>query len=108
MLRIHAVETLLGLGLLYGIAAGAITLWLIPVVTGLVLAAPLSSLLAGRTGALFDRFGLLIAPEQLTTPPIVMLADKYHRQLSPSDTIVLPTDEDASALRAPDTVPSSA
>ncbi|MDF1848843.1 MAG: glucans biosynthesis glucosyltransferase MdoH [Parvibaculaceae bacterium] len=108
LLRCHAVETILGLGLLYGIAAGVITLWLIPVVTGLVLAAPLSSLLAKRPGALFDRFGLLVAPEQFTTPPIVMLADQYHRQLSPSEAVVLPEDEDASALPVPGTVPSSA
>ncbi len=108
LLRIHSVETILGLGLLYGIVTGAITLWLIPVVTGLVLAAPLSSLLAQRPGVLFDRFGLLVAPEQLTTPPIVRLADQYHRQLSPSKAMVLPKDEDALALPVPDTVPSSA
>jgi len=108
LLRIHSVETILGLGLLYGIVAGAITLWLIPVVTGLVLAAPLSSLLAQRPGVLFDRFGLLVAPEQLTTPPIVRLADQYHRQLSPSKAMVLPKDKDALALPVPDTVPSSA
>jgi len=108
LLRIHSVETILGLGLLYGIVAGAITLWLIPVVTGLVLAAPLSSLLAQRPGVMFDRFGLLVAPEQLTTPPIVRLADQYHRQLSPSKAMVLPKDKDALALPVPDTVPSSA
>lgn len=108
LLRIHSVETILGLGLLYGIVTGAITLWLIPVVTGLVLAAPLSSLLAQRPGVLFDRFGLLVAPEQLTTPPIVRLADQYHRQLSPSKAMVLPKDKDALALPVPDTVPSSA
>lgn len=108
LLRIHAVETILGLGLLYGIVAGVITLWLIPVVTGLVLAAPLSSLLAQRPGVLFDRFGLLVAPEQITTPPIVRLADQYHRQLSPSEAVVMPEDQDASALPVPDPVPSSA
>lgn len=108
LLRIHSVETILGLGLLYGIVAGAVTLWLIPVVTGLVLAAPLSSLLAQRPGVMFDRFGLLVAPEQLTTPPIVRLADQYHRQLSPSKAMVLPKDKDALALPVPDTVPSSA
>ncbi|AWZ02928.1 glucans biosynthesis glucosyltransferase H [Rhodobiaceae bacterium] len=108
LLRIHSVETILGLGLLYGIVAGAITLWLIPVVTGLVLAAPLSSLLAQRPGVLLDRFDLLVAPEQLTTPPIVRLADQYHRQLSPSKAMVLPKDKDALALPVPDTVPSSA
>ncbi len=108
LFRIHAVETILGLGLLYGIAAGAITLWLIPVVTGLVLAAPLSSLLARRPGTLFDRFGLLVAPEQRKAPGIVLLADQYHHQLSPSEAVLLPENEGISALPAPDTVPSSA
>lgn len=106
LLRIHAVETILGLGLLYGIAAGVITLWLIPVVTGLVLAAPLSSLLARCPGALFRRFGLLVAPEQLQMPAIVLLADQHHRQLAPSEAAILPENKDTSSLPAPQTVPA--
>lgn len=107
LLRIHAIETILGLGLLYGVAAGAITLWLLPVVTGLVLAAPLSSLLARRPWALFDKLGLLVAPEQRTTPPIVLLADRYQRQLTPSEAIHLPEDEQTAVLPVPDALPSS-
>lgn len=108
LLRIHAVETVLGLGLLYGIAVGAITLWLIPVVVGLVLAAPLSSLLAQRPAALFDRLGLLIAPEQHVTPDIAVLANTYHRQLAPSEAVASPPEEDALSLRTADVVAASA
>lgn len=107
LLRIHAVETILGLGLLYGIAAGVITLWLIPVVTGLVLAAPLSSVLSHRPTALFDRLGLLIAPEQNEIPAIVSLAEQQHRQLAPSDIAVVPESEDASVPTEPHTVPAA-
>ncbi len=107
LLRIHVVETVLGLGLLYGIAAGALTLWLIPVVVGLVLAAPLSGILAQKPGRLMEMAGLLIAPEQRTTPKIVEMANHYHRRLMPAELITLSENEETSALQIPEAVPSS-
>lgn len=108
LLRIHAVETVLGLGLLYGVALGAITLWLTPVVVGLVLAAPLSSLLARRPATFFDRLGLLIAPEQRVTPQIAELAGTFHRQLAPSETVSTMPDQEPVPLGTPGVAPSAA
>ncbi len=107
LLRIHAVETVLGLGLLYGIVAGVITLWLAPVVTGLVLAAPLSSLLAQRPPRLFERLGLLTAPEQRAAPAIAVLSDSFHRQLAPAETVCPSLDKDTQGSSAPELIPSS-
>jgi membrane glycosyltransferase len=108
LLRIHAVETVLGLGLLYGVALGVITLWLTPVVVGLVLAAPLSSLLARRPATFFDRLGLLIAPEQRVTPQIAELAGTFHRQLAPSETVSTMPDQETVPLGTPGVTPSVA
>ena len=46
LLRFHAVETLLGLGLLGLVAGGLLTPWLLPVAVCLALAVPLSALVA--------------------------------------------------------------
>ena len=46
LLRFHAVETVLGLGLTGLVAAGWLTLWLLPVAVCLALAVPLSALAA--------------------------------------------------------------
>ncbi len=108
LLRIHAVETFLGLGLLYGITVGVITLWLIPVVVGLVLAVPLSSLLAQRPAVLFDRLGLLIAPEQRITPEIAELAGRFHHLLAPSEAVATIPEEGTPSIGAADVVAASA
>eukprot|EP00435_Cladocopium_sp_Y103_P077621 s1_g1360.t1 len=107
LLRIHAVETILGLGLIYGIAMGAITLWLVPVVIGLVLAAPLSGLLAQHPGRAMDKLGLLVAPEQRQTPEIVAMANRYHRQLLPLEATTLSDDDETSPIPVSTTIPAS-
>ncbi len=107
LLRTHAVETILGLGLLYGITVGAITLWLVPVVIGLVLAAPLSGLLAQRPGRLMEAAGLLMAPEQRTTPDIVAMANRYHRQLTPLEATTLSDDDETSPIPVSAAIPAS-
>ncbi|MDZ4136621.1 MAG: glucans biosynthesis glucosyltransferase MdoH, partial [Paracoccaceae bacterium] len=42
--RFHALETLTGLALVGGMAAGAVSLWLLPIAASLMLAVPLSAL----------------------------------------------------------------
>lgn len=48
-IKLHGLETALGLALLLGIEAGLLSLWLAPVVLGLLLAAPVA-VLVGRGG----------------------------------------------------------
>jgi hypothetical protein len=48
LLRFHAPETLIGLGLLAAMPFGLISLWALPVALGLIAAVPLSALTGGR------------------------------------------------------------
>lgn len=70
--RFHATETLLGIGLLALAVAGYLTLWLLPVAVCLLLAVPLSALLAvhARDWPLyrFAALDLAAAPRALKTP----------------------------------------
>ncbi|PCJ70558.1 MAG: glucans biosynthesis glucosyltransferase MdoH [Rhodobiaceae bacterium] len=78
--RVHAIESFAGIGLVVGIASGVVSLWLTPVMVGLVFAAPLSALVSRHSSYLFERLGILSVPENTSVPPIVALAQAYlHR-----------------------------
>ncbi len=74
LLAFHWIETVLGMMLVAGLAAGLISLWLIPIAFSLVMAVPLSAL----SGANFSRrAGLRMdSPNTLREPGIVTRAKK--------------------------------
>ncbi len=80
--RVHAIESLVGIGLLLGTVSGVVSLWLAPVMVGLVFAGPLSALVSRRSSYLFDRLGILSVPESISPPPIVASAQAYQRLLA--------------------------
>lgn len=72
--KFHALETVSGALLLAGMAAGAVSLWLVPIALSLAGAVPLSMLSGRRVGA------LMVTPEMVEPPAIVQLA-RWHRAL---------------------------
>lgn len=73
-LRVYWPHTLLGLGtaLVVWLAAPPLLIWFSPVVAGLMLSIPLSMLLGDvRVGQKLAHKGLLLIPEETTTPPIL-------------------------------------
>ena len=73
-LAVHRLELALGLALTAaGLAIGeGLVWWLLPLVLGLLLAAPLSALSAGaRVGAAARRWRLFLIPEEWQAPPIL-------------------------------------
>jgi membrane glycosyltransferase len=74
--KFHWAETLIGLGLMTGIAMGFVTLWLLPIALSLLLAIPLSALsdlrLSGWAG------GLMATEDTYDRPKII--ADAYDRR----------------------------
>jgi len=84
--RVHAMESLAGICLVAGIASGIVSLWLTPVMVGLVFAAPLSALVSRHSSYLFDRLGILSVPESTSVPPIVASAQTYQRRFTQDGT----------------------
>ncbi|MEC7257783.1 MAG: glucans biosynthesis glucosyltransferase MdoH, partial [Pseudomonadota bacterium] len=79
LLKCHALETVSGLALLSGMAAGLVSLWLLPIAISLALAVPLSAL-SGRTlGGAAQR--LLGTREDYRAPPITLAARHYRNEL---------------------------
>lgn len=79
LLKCHALETVSGVALLSGMAAGLVSLWLLPIAISLALAVPLSAL-SGRTlGGAAQR--LLGTREDYRAPPITLAARHYRNEL---------------------------
>lgn len=76
LIRFHWVETLLGLILLWGVMAGLISLWLLPIVFSLVLAVPLSALSSLNIAQLAPEGLRMDSPHTLREPAIVARARK--------------------------------
>ncbi|MGB7241206.1 MAG: glucans biosynthesis glucosyltransferase MdoH [Sulfitobacter sp.] len=71
LIRFHWVETILGLLLLWGLAAGLISLWLVPIVISLTLAIPLSALSALNISKHAPQGLRMDSPHTLREPGIV-------------------------------------
>ncbi|MGJ8546627.1 MAG: glucans biosynthesis glucosyltransferase MdoH [Sulfitobacter sp.] len=78
LLAFHWVETLLGLLLLTGLAAGLLSWWLIPIVASLVLAVPLSAL---SSVELPQNGWQLSSPHSLRVPAIARQAERARAAL---------------------------
>jgi membrane glycosyltransferase len=82
LIKFHWVESVLGLVLLSGLLAGLVSLWLVPIVSSLVLAVPLSALsgveMSKRAPAPFR----LDSPFTLREPAIVQSAMRERARLS--------------------------
>ena len=74
LIKFHALETLLGMAVIIGIIAGAVTLWLLPVGLSLILAVPLSALSERSVLASRVRSLRLVTPESVSPPAIVTAA----------------------------------
>jgi membrane glycosyltransferase len=83
IVRRHRWHTVLGIvaGLSAFMIATSLFLWMSPTIVGLVLAIPLSWL-SGRLGAglLLKRMGLLLIPEEASTPGIVTRANALQQE----------------------------
>jgi membrane glycosyltransferase len=74
LVKFHWVETLLGLILVTGLAAGLISLWLMPIALSLVLAVPLSALSSLNIAKCAPKSLALNSPYTLREPAIVTSA----------------------------------
>lgn len=78
VLKFHALETVSGVLLVVGMAAGLVSLWMLPIAISLTAAVPLSMLsgvhLNGRRGLRY----LMATPDMVTPPPILELARAHH------------------------------
>jgi membrane glycosyltransferase len=72
--KFHALETVSGALLVMGMAAGVVSLWLLPIGVSLVGAVPLS-MMSGR------RMGALMATPEMIEPPAILQLARRHRAL---------------------------
>ena len=84
LIQFHWVETVIGLLLMSGLLAGLISLWLVPIVTSLVLAAPLSALSGVRISPRAPASLRLDSPYTLREPAIVKRAMVERARLTDS------------------------
>ncbi len=82
LLRFHTIETVGGGMLVAGIAAGLVSLWLLPIGLSLLAAVPLSALSGARIRAMQ---GLLETPETVAEPQIVARARHWRQFLRLGD-----------------------
>ncbi len=75
LLRFHAVETILGALLFAGMAAGYVSLWLIPIMGSLILAVPLSRLSGMAMG------GTMATPQEVHAPLVAIRATAWRAAL---------------------------
>ena len=78
MARLHAPDTAIGLGLAIAAISSSARpfLWMTPVIVGLVMAIPMASAGAsGRLGRSARRAGVLLVPEELRPPQILVRAN---------------------------------
>ena len=81
LIRFHWLETLLGLALLAGLWSGLVSLWLIPIMTSLCLAVPLSALSAVPLSERLPGALRMDSPNTLREPAIVSQARTERRAL---------------------------
>ena len=74
LLRFHAVETALGLALAAGMATGFVSLWLLPIMGSLSLAAPLSALSQVK-------LRILPTPQEVRAPLIATRSRRWRDEL---------------------------
>ncbi len=74
MLRFHALETTAGIGLGVGMAAGIVSIWLLPIAVSLALAVPLSALSGLRLTRFRATARALGTPELYAAPAIIHAA----------------------------------
>ena len=79
LIRFHFAETVIGWLLLSGIAAGLISLWLLPIALSLAVAVPLSMLSTMNLGRIRWRGLRLETPQTLREPAVVTRA-RYERK----------------------------
>lgn len=93
LIKFHAVETILGLILAFGMAVGLVSLWLFPIAASLVCAVPLSALSAFNLTAR-ARGGLRMdSPHTLREPSIVRRAkDQRARMRSVLKALQMPAE----------------
>ena len=80
VLKFHALETVSGALLVLGMAAGVVSLWLLPIAVSLVAAVPLSMVSGLRLDQRQGLAPLMATPEMVDTPPILQLA-RNHRMM---------------------------
>ncbi|MEM9850497.1 MAG: glucans biosynthesis glucosyltransferase MdoH [Pseudomonadota bacterium] len=80
LVKFHALETLIGGALAAGMAAGLVSLWLLPIAVSLVLAAPLSALSGWRMTGRWSR-RQLATPSVINAPRIIRAAQSERRRL---------------------------
>jgi membrane glycosyltransferase len=74
VLKFHLLETVSGVLLFVGMAAGVVSLWLLPIAISLIAAVPLSMLSGLRMGEWRALRHVMATPEMTDTPPILLLA----------------------------------
>jgi membrane glycosyltransferase len=77
--KFHALETVSGALLAMGMAAGVVSLWLLPIGLSLVGAVPLSMMSGRRMGA------LMATPEMIEPPAILQLARRHRAMFRVAD-----------------------
>ena len=85
--RFHAPQTILGI--VWTLVALKISLtftaWMVPILLGLILAAPVSVLTSrARYGRALARRKILSTPEELTPPSIILIADQATAAIDPA------------------------
>lgn len=81
LIRVHWVETLIGVILLSGLWAGLISFWLIPIVFSLTLAVPLSALSALNLADRAPRSLAMNSPATLRVPFIARRAERARQRI---------------------------
>lgn len=80
VVKFHALETVSGALLALGMAAGVVSLWLLPIAVSLIAAVPLSMLSGVRLDQWRVSAPVMATPEMVDTPPILQLA-RHHRMM---------------------------
>ncbi|NCQ23450.1 MAG: glucans biosynthesis glucosyltransferase MdoH [Rhodobacteraceae bacterium CG17_big_fil_post_rev_8_21_14_2_50_63_15] len=80
VLKFHALETVSGSLLMLGMAAGVVSVWLLPIATSLIAAVPLSMLSGSRLSERPLLRHLMATPDMFTPPAILDLA-RLNRNL---------------------------
>lgn len=74
MMKFHALETVLGIGVLIGMSQGLVTLWLLPIALSLACAVPLSALSGVDLSKRRWSSRHMGTPESINAPPIIRRA----------------------------------
>ncbi|MEM8569784.1 MAG: glucans biosynthesis glucosyltransferase MdoH [Pseudomonadota bacterium] len=78
--KFHALETVLGLLLVYGMLLGIVSFWLLPIAASLAIAIPLSALSGVNMRNMSWSRNHLGTPEEFDEPQIISLARDYRLQ----------------------------